>query len=89
MAGEKQKQVTIDGKTYTLQKIMPREWSRLRERCKNRHGHLIEETFIGEVLKHLVVDPPNLTMDDFEEWAPLQEVVGEAVSFQQGGKLEG
>ncbi len=79
----KQKKVTVDGVSYTLQKISPREWSRMRERCKNRNGQLIEETFISEVLEHIVVQP-RVTMDDFEEWVDLEDLVDQAISFQSG-----
>ena len=81
---DKQKQVEVNGNDYTLQKIPPREWVRLRERTKDRMGRINEENFISEILKHVVVDPPGLKMDDFEEYWEVEEVVQEAVSFLQG-----
>ncbi len=82
-----QKTVSIYGKEYTLQKITPREWSRLKERCRNRNGHMVEERFITEILEHIVVDP-KVNFDDFEEVAEVEELIGEAVSFQQGKRGE-
>ena len=84
---EQQKTVTVGGKDYTLQKITPREWARLRDRCKNRFGNVVEETFMTEILKHIVVDP-KVTLDDFDEWADAQEVCNEAVRFQLGRAAE-
>ena len=84
---EQQKTVTVNGKDYTLQKITPREWARLRDRCKNRFGNVVEETFMTEILKYIVVDP-KVTLDDFDEWADAQEVCNEAVRFQLGRAAE-
>jgi len=82
-----QKTVTVGGKEYILQKMTPREWARLRDRSKNRFGNIVEETFMSEILKYIVVDP-KVTLDDFDEWADAQEVCNEAVRFQLGRAAE-
>ncbi len=84
---ETQKTVEVNGKDYTLQKITPREWARLRDRCKNRYGTISEEQFMSEIMKHIVVEP-KVTLDDFTDWADTQEVVNEAVRFQLGRAAE-
>ena len=82
-----QKKVTVGETEYTLQKIMPREWLRLRDRCKNRYGQPVEENLYTEVLKHIVVNP-KVKVDDFKNFAELEELVQTAVRFQQGKEDE-
>ena len=82
-AAPKQKTVRVGQTDYTFQKLTPREWARLRDRCKDRNGNMQEETFMSEVMKHIVVQP-NVTLDDFSEWADAQEVCNEAITFQLG-----
>ncbi len=77
------KEVVVNGATYTIQKLSPREWARLRDRSKNRHGQPVEENLLSEILKHMVIEP-KLTLDDFQEWDDLQEVCNEAIVFQLG-----
>ena len=79
-----EKKVEIRGVEYTLKKIPPREWARLRDRCKNRFGHIIEEKFLSEIFEHLVVNP-KVSLDDFEDWDMCQEVANAALEFQLGG----
>ena len=79
----KQKTVRVGQTDYTFQKLTPREWARLRDRCKDRNGNMQEEMFMSEVLKHIVVQP-KVTLDDFSEWADAQEVCNEAITFQLG-----
>ena len=75
----------IFGTEYTFQKITAREWIRLKKRC-TKNGNFDEEKFIDEVLEHIVVEPKK-TLDDFENYAELEEVVAEAVNFQSGKQL--
>lgn len=84
MSGKMQEKVTINGTEYTFQKVLPREWLRMRDRCKNKHGMPIEEKLYDEVLKHIVVSPKK-TLDDFTDVAELEEVVTAAIRFQRGG----
>jgi len=83
MSGKMQEKVTINGTEYTFQKVLPREWLRMRDRCKNKHGQPIEEKLYEEVLKHIVVSPKK-TLDDFTDVAELEAVVEAAVRFQRG-----
>ncbi len=79
-------QIEIRGKEYTLKKLPPREWARLRDRCKNRFGHILEEKFLSEIFDHLVVNP-RTTLDDFDDWDECQEVANAAVEFQLGTSI--
>ena len=79
----KEKKETIEGVEYTLKKLPPREWARLRDRTKNRFGNIIEENFMSEILEHIVIDP-KVSLDDFEEWETAQTVCDAAVKFCLG-----
>jgi len=81
-----EKKVTIRGVEYTLKKISPREWARLRDRCKNRFGVMLEEKFLSEILEYMVVNP-RVTLDDFEDYETCQEVANAAVEFQLGESI--
>lgn len=82
-----QKKVTINGTEYTLQKVTPREWLRMRDRCKNKHGQPIEERMYDEVLEHIVVHPKK-KLDDFTDLQELEELVAAAIRFQRGATDE-
>lgn len=71
---------------FTIQKMAPRQYSRLKDRCTDKNGRLIEENLMTEVIKHMVVDP-DLTYDDFTDYRLAEGVVREAISFQSGRQL--
>lgn len=79
----KQKTMRIGDTDYTFQKLSAREWVRLRDRCKNRNGVMLEEPFMTEVLKYIVVSP-KVSLDDFDDWETAQDVTNAAVTFQLG-----
>ncbi len=81
-----EKKVEIQGKEYTLKKIPPREWARLRDRCKNRFGVMSEEKFLSEIFEYMVVNP-RVSLDDFEDYDECQEVANAAIEFQHGGTI--
>ena len=78
---------TINGVEYTFKKIPPREWARLRDRCKNRQGIVLEEKLMVEILEHVVANP-RVTLDDFDDWATAEEVVNSATLFCLGRSAE-
>ena len=82
-----QQKINVNDTEYTLQKIKPREWLRLKERCKNKHGQPNEEKMYEEVLEHIVVSPKK-KLDDFEDMADLEGVVAAAIRFQLGRTAE-
>ena len=82
-AAPKQKTLRINGTDYTFQKMPLRSWIQIQDKCKNQHGHPIDEKLIDEVLKHIVVSP-KVSLEDFDDQSELNEVVKEAITFQQG-----
>jgi len=77
----KQKQVEIDGVTYTLQKIPFKSYLEINDRCTNRNGVLMKTSYSGELLKHCVVSP-KVTLSNFDENMNAgMELVGEIESF--------
>lgn len=79
----KQKKIAINNIEYTLQKVLPREWLKIKDRCTNRYGQPIEEKLYDEVLEHIVV-APKVKLDDFEDMAVVEELVTAATQFQLG-----
>ena len=77
--------VTIDGETYTLQKVVPSEWMKLKQRCMDRQGRFSESAFVREILEHMVVKP-RIGSDEMDEmdWETIDDLTGAAVDFQTG-----
>lgn len=82
-----QKKITVNETEYTLQKVMPREWLRMKDRSKNKHGQVVEENFYSEILKHIVVSPKK-SLDDFTNMSEVDEIVKAAARFQTGSDEE-
>ena len=78
----KQKDVTVNGKEYKFQSVPTREWIKMRQRCKNKDGQMLEENLYDYILANIVVMPPMLTIDDFEELEDLEAVMEAAITFQ-------
>ena len=70
------------GNSYTFQKVSPSEWMRILDNAE-RTGTIRRSDMFPDVLEHVVVQPSK-TVDDFEEYAELDEVVKAAIRFQQG-----
>ncbi|RAP29066.1 hypothetical protein C2W64_04013 [Brevibacillus laterosporus] len=47
----------INETEYTLQHPGMRAAVQMRDRCKNKHGVLIEENYFAELMKHVIVHP--------------------------------
>ena len=79
----KQAKVEIEGKEFILQHPGARAATQMRDRCKNKNGHLHEENFYSELMKHVIVQP-KVDWDYFdqegneESFEPLMQ---EAVKF--------
>lgn len=71
----------VTGTEYTFQKVAPRQWLRLKDDWK-RKGET-EESLIELLLENVVVNPKK-TIDDFEDFAELDEVAKAAFRFQSG-----
>lgn len=76
-----QKNVEVDGVTYTLQKIPFRNYMEINDRCTNRHGVLMKTPYTEELLKHCVVNP-RTTFSTFDDNVGAgMELIGEIESF--------
>ncbi len=82
----KQKTVKIGETNYTLQKVPPREWIKLKNRARDRQGNTSEEKLYEEILEHIVVDPRQ-GLDDFEDWEELETLMQEAITHQTGASF--
>ena len=72
--------VNVSGKEYSIQKVSPREFYRMKERAKV-NGELSDEKFYDEVFENMIVSP-KCTMDDFEEIEDIEKLMKEALQFQ-------
>jgi hypothetical protein len=70
------------GNKYTFQKVSPVAWLDIMDEVEAAQGKQ-RRTLYPKVLENIVVQP-KMTLDDFEEYAELEEVVTAAVRFQRG-----
>jgi len=79
--GFQQKNVDIDGVTYTLQKIPFKFYLELNDRCTNRNGVLMKTQYSEELFKHCVVSP-KVTLASFDDdFNAASELLNEVESF--------
>lgn len=71
----------ISGAEYTFQKVAPRPWLKIMDEY-SRSGES-NEKLADLAFEHLIVEP-RLTVDDFEDFAEVEEVTQAAVRFQRG-----
>jgi hypothetical protein len=74
------------GNKYTFQSVLPSVWARVVDRITDKHGKLLNQHAMPAMLENVVVEPAGLKMDDFEDWAELEEVTTAAFRFQQHGE---
>lgn len=88
-----QKQVEIEGVTYTLQHPGQRGFTQIQDRCQMSEGRFSSEKFSEEIFKHVVVDP-KVSWDYFdgnedkgiEAHEGYEELIKEASTFLRTGK---
>lgn len=78
------KEVTVDGKKYTLQKIAVRPALELRQNCRV-NGAIDDILFYEALLEHVVVQP-KVGIDDFEEIGHLENLMTVVAEYQYRGK---
>jgi hypothetical protein len=74
------------GNKYVFQTVLPSKWAQIVDQITDKHGKILNAKAMPAMLEHVVVQPAGLKMDDFEEWAELEEVTQAAFLFQQGRK---
>lgn len=70
------------GNKYTFQKVMPSEWIDVMDEVENNKESQ-RRTLYTKTLENIVVQP-KVTLDDFEDYGELEEVVQAANRFQRG-----
>lgn len=76
-----QKTVTVGGKEYVLQKIPVKQALEMKQKWQLPGGVVNDLVLYQECLKNIVVSP-KVTIDDFEEYPVLEELIGQCVFFQ-------
>ena len=74
------------GNTFTFQTVLPCTWAEIMDRLTDKNGKILFSKSMPEMLKHVVVQPQGLKMDDFETWEELEEVTQAAFQFQRIGE---
>jgi hypothetical protein len=83
----KQKEYTSEAENkYTFQSVLPSKWAQIADQITDKHGKMLNAKAMPAMLEHVVAQPSGLKMDDFEDWAELEEVTTAAFRFQQRGK---
>lgn len=70
------------GTKYTFQKVAPAQWLDILDESE-ASGRIKRSAMYPAVLENVVVQP-KVTVNDFEDYSELDEVVTEAIRFQQG-----
>lgn len=70
------------GQKYTFQKVAPVEWLDIMDEVEANKEKQRRKLY-GAVLENIVVQP-KMALEDFEEYAEMEEVVTAAIRFQRG-----
>lgn len=79
--GFEQKQVTVNGKEYTLQNIPLKLVYEMQERARDKNGNTKASILYDEIFKKVIVSPKNVSWDDFASADELEELMGEVMPF--------
>lgn len=71
------------GNTYKLQKVSPAQWLDVLDDVEDGGKKGQRKRMYSSALEHIVVSP-QMTVEDFEDFGEMDEVVAEAIRFQQG-----
>lgn len=74
------------GNKYKFQTVMNSVQASITDEGTNDHGRALNSKMMPLMLENIVVEPPGLTMDDFETFVELEEVTNEAFRFLRTGK---
>lgn len=71
------------GKEYKFQKVAPVDWLDILDEVEDGDKKGQRRRLYGAVLENVVVQP-KMKAEDFEDFGEMDEVVTEAIRFQQG-----
>lgn len=69
------------GNDYTFQNVPNSKQAEIMDDGTGLHGKVLNSRMMPLMLKHVVVIPNELNMDDFETWEELEEVTNAAFNF--------
>jgi hypothetical protein len=72
----------ISGKTFIFQKVTPVAWLDIMDEVEATKEKKSRKLY-GEVMENIVVSP-KMGLEDFEDFAEMDEVVTAAIRFQRG-----
>ncbi len=71
-----------NGNKYTFQKVKPMAWLDIMDDVEANKEHTRRKLYPA-VLENIVVNP-KLSIDEFDDYAELEEVITAAIRFQRG-----
>lgn len=74
------------GNEYTFQTVMNSVQAKIWDEGSDGDGKILNTQMMPLMLENIVVNPPGLTMDDFDTWGELSEVTKAALTFLRTGK---
>ena len=77
---ERQRKFKCEDVEYTFQRPPMRDTVKMRDRCKDSNGELVEEKYYDEIMKHVIVEP-KFDWEHWDEHEGFQEVMSEAIKF--------
>lgn len=83
MANKNQKDFTSkSGTKYSFQKVTPVAWLDIMDEVEANKEQQRRKLY-GATLENIIVQP-KMALEDFEDYAEMEEVVTEAIRFQRG-----
>lgn len=73
---------SVTGRKYTFQRVKPMQWLDLMDSVEDGDGRNRRKLY-DMVLTNVVVQPPSMSLNDFDDFAEVDEVVTAATKFQR------
>lgn len=82
MAEKTKKFTSASGKEYTFQKVAPVEWLDIMDDVNSNKEKQSRKLYTA-VMENIVVQP-KMKLEEFDDFAEMDEVVTSAIRFQRG-----
>lgn len=70
------------GTKYVFQKVKPIDWLDIMDQCQDEQGKRSQKLLYKGVVENIIVNPQS-KLEDWEDFGELDEVVTQAIRFQQ------
>jgi len=84
VSGFRQKEVVVEGVTYTIQKMPLKAYLEMEDRNTSSRGVLLKAGYMADMLKHCVIRPKNVTLANFDDdFTAASQLVDEIERFHK------